>query len=96
MDDLFKAIYLSRFVGQRFPAVVSSVTAFGMFCRLPNTCEGLVPISSLNGFFTFNEKTLSLVGDETRYRIGDAVTVRVENVDISARRVDLSVVNELD
>lgn len=94
MDDLFKAIYLSRFVGQTFPATVSSVTSFGMFCRLPNTCEGLVPISSLDGFFTFNEKTLSLVSDDVRYRIGDSVTVRVENVDISTRKVDFSLVKE--
>ena len=94
MDDLFKAIYLSKFVGESFPATVSSVTAFGMFCRLPNTCEGLVPISSLDGFFTFNDKTLSLVSDDTRYRIGDEVTIRVENVDIATRKVDFSIVKK--
>lgn len=90
MDDLFKALYLSKFVGQSFTAVVSSVTAFGMFCRLPNTCEGLVPISSLDGYFIFNEKTLSLVGDTEKYRIGDVVNVRVESVDISMRRANFT------
>lgn len=86
MDELFKALYLSKFIGEEFTAVVSSVTSFGMFCRLPNTCEGLVPISSLDGFYTFNDKTLSLVSDDTRYRIGDEVKVRVEGVDISSRK----------
>ena len=94
MDDLFKALYLSKFVGETFPAVVSSVTSFGMFCRLPNTCEGLVSFASLDGFFTFNEKTLSLVGDSKRYRIGDEVTVRVESVDIATRKVDFSIVED--
>jgi len=94
MDDLFKALYLSRFVGETFPAMVSSVTSFGMFCRLSNTCEGLVSLSSMNGFFTFNEKTLTIVGDGIRYRIGDSVTVRVENVDISTRKVDFSIVSD--
>ena len=88
MDDLFKALYMSKFVGQTFAAVVSSVTSFGMFCRLPNTCEGLVPISSMDGFFVFNEKTLSLVGDDRKYSIGDTVTIRVETVDIPSRKID--------
>ena len=96
MDDLFKALYMSKFVGQTFAATVSSVTSFGMFCRLPNTCEGLVPISSMDGFFVFNEKTLSLVSDEQRFSIGDTVTIRVETVDIPSRKIDFALVDTVE
>ena len=96
MDDLFKALYMSKFVGQIFTATVSSVTSFGMFCRLPNTCEGLVPISSMDGFFVFNEKTLSLVSDEQRFSIGDTVTIRVEMVDIPSRKIDFALVDSVE
>lgn len=96
MDQLFKAIYLSKRIGQIYPAVISSVTPFGFFCRTPETCEGLVPISSLDGFFQFNENTLSLVGDGAIYRIGDTVAIRVENVEIATCKVDFSLVADVD
>ena len=92
MDDLFKALYLSKRVGEEFDAVISSVTAFGMFCRLPNTCEGLVGLSSLDGYYRFNETTLSLVSDKHTYRIGEAVRIRVENVDIPTSKIDFVLV----
>ncbi|MBR2461481.1 MAG: ribonuclease R [Clostridia bacterium] len=92
MDELFKALYLSKRVGEEYPANISSVTAFGMFCRLENTCEGLVPISSLDGYFRFNENTLSLSCDERVYKIGDSVRIRVENVDIPTGKVDFILV----
>ena len=45
IDDLYKAMYMSGREGEEFDGVVSSVTSFGMFVSLPNTVEGLVPIS---------------------------------------------------
>lgn len=62
IDDLYKAMYMS---GREGDGVVSSVTSFGMFVSLPNTVEGLVPISSLDGFFVFDERALTLSGNRT-------------------------------
>lgn len=92
IDALYKTIYLSHRVGQTFPATVSSVAAFGMFAELENTCEGLLPLEEMLGEFRFDEAHLSLSDGRVVYRIGDRVTVRVEEADIAARRVRFSLV----
>lgn len=94
IDALFKALYLSKHIGEEFDATVSGVTSFGMFCSLDNTCEGLVPLTSLPDRYEFNEGTLSLSGAYHTFRLGDNVRVRVENVDIPTQKVDFSLTDE--
>ena len=91
IEALYKAVYLSRRVGEECEATVSSCTAFGMFCELDNTCEGLVPIDDLDGNFVFDEGNLSLRSGDTVYRIGDRVRVVIEEVSVSHRKVRFSV-----
>ena len=92
IDDLYKAMYMSGREGEEFDGVVSSVTSFGMFVSLPNTVEGLVPISSLDGFFVFDERALTLSGNRTVYRLGTPVRVRLTRSDIVRRRIDFVLV----
>lgn len=94
IDALYKTIYLSHRVGQTFPAAVSSVTAFGLFAELENTCEGLVLLEEMPDGFHFDEAHLSLSDGRAVYRIGDRVTVRIESADIAARRVRFSLVTD--
>jgi ribonuclease R len=94
IEDLYKAIYMLDHLGERFDATVSSVTSFGLFCELENTCEGLVPIGSLGGVFTFDEKTLTLRSRDVSYRIGDRLTVMLEEVDVIRGKLGFSVVEE--
>ena len=98
VTDLCCALWMSRHVGEEFEAKISSVTRFGMFITLPNTCGGLVPISSLDGYFIFNEDSLSLSHESggVRYRIGDTLQVRLEDVSISSRRASFTVVSRSD
>lgn len=93
IDALYKAIYLSKRIGETYPATISSVTRFGAFAALANTCEGLIPLSSLLGAWTFDEGNLllrSAAGD--RIRLGDRVTVSVESVDIARGKVSFGLV----
>lgn len=92
IDDLYKAIYMSDKIGEIYPATVSSVTSFGLFCELDNTVEGLVPISELDGFFTYEEKTVSMVSRDKIYRLADRVTVRVEEADVQRGKIRFSIV----
>lgn len=92
IDDLFKAMYMSGREGEEFDGVVSSVTSFGMFVSLPNTVEGLVSISSLDGYFVFDERALTLSGNRTVYRLGTPVRVRLTRSDIVRRRIDFVLV----
>jgi len=92
IEDLYKAIYMSRFVGEEFSASVCSVTAFGLFLELENTCEGLVPISEMDGTFVFDEKTLTLRSHSESYRTSDRVVARLEEADVVRGKLRFSIV----
>lgn len=95
IENLYKVIYMSRFVGEEFSAAVSSVVQFGLFCMLENTCEGLVPISELGGGFFFDEGNASLRSRDTVIRLGDTVRVRLEEADIISGKLRFSLVEIL-
>jgi ribonuclease R len=82
IENIYKVIYMSDRVGEEFDATVNSVTGFGIFASLENTCEGLIPISTLPGEYFYNEKTLSLSSAKDSIRIGDKIRIRVEEADI--------------
>lgn len=92
IENLYKVIYMSDKIGQQFDAVINSITSFGFFAVLENTCEGLVPISELPGMFTFDEKHLLLRSRRTTYHIADRVRVRLEEADIISGKLRFSVV----
>lgn len=95
IEDLYKVIYMSEHVGEVFTATVSSITSFGMFCTLSNTCEGLVPISEMPGAFTFDERNLTLRSSTMTYHIADKVYVRLEEANITRGKLRFSVAKEL-
>lgn len=82
IENLYKVIYMSDYIGECFDAVVSSVTPYGIFCELPNTCEGLIPISELPGAFVYDEKNITIRSSNAVYRLSDKITVRLEEADI--------------
>ncbi len=94
IEELYKCIFLKEKIGLEFNAIVSSVTSFGLFCTLDNTCEGLVSVSSMKNRYYFDPDALTLSCGNIAYRLGECVRVKVENVDISARRIDFSLCDE--
>ena len=91
IENLYKVIFMSDKVGECFDAVITSVTSFGFFAELDNTCEGLVPIEELYGYFTFDEKNMSIRSRDFTYKIGDSVRVRLEEADIIRGKLRFSV-----
>lgn len=92
IENLYKVIYMSEHIGESFDATVSSITSFGMFCELDNTCEGLIPISEMPGLFMFNEKDLTLRHGSLIYRLGDTVKIRLEEADITRGKLRFSLI----
>ena len=91
IEDLYKVIYMSSQVGRVFDATISSITSFGMFCTLDNTCEGLVPISEMPGVFSFDERNLTLRSNYKTYRIAEKIRVRLEEANITRGKLRFSV-----
>ncbi|NPD31153.1 RNB domain-containing ribonuclease [Eggerthellaceae bacterium zg-1084] len=80
-------------VGSVFSAQVSGVTGFGLFVRLENTAEGLLPASALGReYFSFDplRRTLTGQGSGRMYRLGQHLAVRLDEADRVTRRLTFS------
>ncbi|MGI6091852.1 MAG: ribonuclease R [Negativicutes bacterium] len=89
--ELKKVEYMTQFIGEEFPAIISSVTAFGMFVELENGVEGLVHISSMDDdYYHYVEDQYSLIGERTKnvYRLGEPVTVLLTRTNPEERTLD--------
>ena len=87
---------MSEHIGEEYVAVISGVTSFGIFAELPNTIEGLIPIESLYGTFTFDPDHFSLIGQGKKYTIGEKVRVKVIDVDFYRRRTEFRLLKKLE
>ncbi len=90
-DKLKKAEYMADHIGEVYTGVISGVTGWGIYVELPNTVEGLIHVSRLEGdYFYYNEDGMELVGERTgkKYVLGQTVKVRVIGVDMTIRAVD--------
>ncbi|MCI8331671.1 MAG: ribonuclease R [Clostridiales bacterium] len=94
IEDLYKCVYMQERIGQVYRGQVSLLTNFGLFVVLENTCEGLIPIGSLDGYYVYNENNMTLCGHDRQYALADSVMVRIEDVNLSTRRIYMSLVEE--
>ena len=92
IEDLYKVIFMEKEVGNEFDAVISSVTSFGLFCELENTCEGLIPIEVLGDGFKFREETLTLGRGNKQYKLGQSLRVRITDANVLRRRIYMEIV----
>lgn len=91
-----QAKYLLDRVGDEFEGLISGVTEWGIFVEIKeNKCEGMIRLRDLSDdFYEFDEDTLSVTGSTTgnTYQLGDAVIVKVMDVSLEKRQIDLAVV----
>ena len=98
-DRLKKAEYMQDRLGQHYEAVISGVTAWGLYVELPNTVEGLVPVGRMEeDFFLYDERNYALTGERTNrtYRLGQRVSVRAVYADPSSRSVEFALEQQED
>ena len=96
---LKKAEFMEQHLGEEFSGTVSGVTAFGIFVLLDEYyVEGLVHVNSLmDDYYLLREEEYALVGERTgrRFRLGDALRVRVSRVDRLERKIDFVLAPEI-
>lgn len=82
---------MEHHIGEEFEGVISGVTAWGFYVELPNTIEGLVPITSLtDDVYEYLENTYELAGNATnrRFKLGQRVTVIAVKADTTLRTIE--------
>lgn len=93
-EDLKKAEYMEKRIGEEYEGIVSSVTSFGIFVELENTVEGLIRFDDLGDeYFIYDEDRKRLIGERTNktYKIGDKVKIRVKKASKIVRQIDFEI-----
>ncbi len=97
VDDMKKAEYMMKHIGEEYEGIVSSVLNFGMFVELDNLVEGLIRLDSIKGdHYYFDESTFSICSENNKrgYRLGDKVKIVVVNANKEAKTIDFELVDE--
>ncbi len=92
------ALFLKDRIGDEFEAIISGVTSFGLFVELLETfISGAVPVQEMrDDYYVHDARGHRLVGEHTgtTHRMGDLLRVRLDRVDMLAKRLTFSLVEK--
>jgi ribonuclease R len=89
VDDLKKAEYMTRFIGEEFVGFISGMSENGIFVQLENTVEGMIMMDDLpNDKYTYDEVRWMVVGKNNTFKIGQKVKIKVFSTDLITRKVN--------
>lgn len=97
VDRIKKTQYMRSRIGREYDGIISGVTGNGFYVALPNTVEGMVPVSSLvDDYYLFSEERMELTGRSfgNVYRLGQSVHVMVVDADLAMNEITFRVVNK--
>lgn len=90
-DKTKKVEYMEHHIGEEFDGVISGVSNYGFYVELPNTVEGMVRVSELDGdYYVYDEEHCQLIGERTRktFKLGQNIRVHVVSVDRYMKTID--------
>ncbi|MCI9486637.1 MAG: ribonuclease R [Lachnospiraceae bacterium] len=91
VEKMKKCQYMENHTGEVFEGVVSGVTGWGMYVELPNTVEGMVSLSALEGdYYEYDQANHRLVGTSAGrvYSLGQRLKVRAVSADPVGGTID--------
>lgn len=85
--------FMQSYLGEEFDGIISGVASFGFFVEtVTHKCEGMVTVRDLSEYddFRLDEADYALVGIRTgqKFRMGDAVRIKVVAANLSKRQLD--------
>jgi ribonuclease R len=94
----FQVLFVQDKVGEVFEGTVSGIAEHGLYVKMDeNKCEGMVAMMDIPGDrFSFDADRFQIVGGRTKktYNIGDKVTVKIYEVHLRKRQIDLELIVE--
>jgi ribonuclease R len=94
--ELDRALVAAKRIGERLPARIGGVQAFGLFASVIEPfIDGLIPVQSLpSDYYEMDEFGSRLVGANggLQFALGDPVEVEVVHVNVARRQVELRLV----
>ena len=90
------ALFLMDRIGETFGAIISGVTAFGLYLTLDESyISGMVPLTSMtDDYYLHDARRYRLIGERSNrmYQLGDHAQVRLDHVDLLNKRLSFSLV----
>lgn len=90
------ALFLLDRIGETFGAIISGVTAFGLYLTLDESyISGMVPLTSMtDDYYLHDARRYRLIGERSNrmYQLGDHAQVRLDHVDLLNKRLSFSLV----
>ena len=94
----FQVLFVQDKIGEEFNGTVSGIAEFGLFVKMDeNQCEGMVAMNDIPGDrFSFDQNKFRIVGANSgrEYNFGDKVRVRIYEVHLAKRQIDLELIVE--
>lgn len=94
----FQTLFVMDKIGEVFEGTISGIAEFGMFVRMTdNYCEGMIPLAQIPGDrYYFDADSFTIIGAKTKnkFNIGDEVKVRIYEVSVRKRQIDLELVED--
>jgi ribonuclease R len=85
--------YLKERVGEEFSGVISGVIESGIFVELDDSrAEGMISFRTMGGGFYMTAPFTAGSRTGEKYTIGQPVRVRIRKIDMTARQMDLELV----
>jgi len=89
VDDLKKAEYMLKFIGEEFDGFISGVIENGFFVELENTIEGFVSLDTLpEDKYYYDEQKMAIIGENNKFRLGQNIKIKMFNADLLTRKID--------
>jgi len=99
VEAWLKCQYMQDRLGEDYAGVITGVTNFGLFVQIPELqIDGLVHVTSLrNDYYHHDAGRQQLVGERTgrTYKLGEAMRVQVQRVDMETRKIDFRPMGEV-
>ena len=97
-DKLMMARFMHGHVGELFDGIVSGVSEWGLYVALSNGAEGFLHVRTMDDWFDFDERRMTLRGERTGcvFSLGQPLCVRVESVELEASSIDLALAEPLN
>jgi len=97
LSDVYKAMYMKQHVGSKFDGVISGVIQYGLFVELENTVEGFIRVDYLDGYYNFDKDNFRLYKEKSNfsYSLGEKVRIKIINVNIPKREIDMTILKKL-
>ena len=97
-DKLMMARFMHGHVGELFDGIVSGVSEWGLYVALSNGAEGFLHVRTMDDWFDFDERRMTLRGERTGcvFSLGQPLCVRVESVELESSSIDLALAQPLN